>query len=90
MAASNGRGTQAWRKLRARILADSPICAMCGRARATTVDHIVPLAYGGALLDPANLRPACTRCNCRAGQQMTTRILRSRSAVRKAPTARPM
>lgn len=79
----HGRGTAAWRKLRADVLAGDPICAMCRRARATTVDHIVPLALGGALLDPYNVRPACGPCNYRAGQKQTTAILRARSARRK-------
>jgi 5-methylcytosine-specific restriction endonuclease McrA len=85
----NGRGSQAWRKLRAEILTGDPTCAMCGRARATTVDHIIPLAYGGALLDRTNLRPACARCNYRAGQKITAQILRTRSAIRKARRPQP-
>lgn len=88
MSASHGRGTQAWRKLRASILAGHPLCAICHRAIASTVDHITPLARGGALLDPSNLRPACGPCNYRAGQQETTRILRARSAARKAAPLR--
>lgn len=83
MSASRGRGTAAWRKARAKVLAGNPVCDICGRVPATTVDHILPLALGGALLDPANLRPACGRCNYRAGQRMTTQILRARSAARK-------
>lgn len=30
---------------------------------ATTGDHIVPLAQGGAKLDPLNVRAACLHCN---------------------------
>lgn len=78
MSASNGRGTAAWRRVRAAVLAEQPICQMCWRARADTVDHIVPLAKGGALLDRTNLRSACGPCNYRAGQRITTAILRAR------------
>lgn len=35
--------------------------------RATTADHIVPLALGGAMYDPANLRAACGHCNSTSG-----------------------
>lgn len=30
---------------------------------ATTVDHIIPLAWGGDPRDPSNLRAACSHCN---------------------------
>lgn len=31
--------------------------------RATTVDHITPVAWGGEWYDPSNLRAACANCN---------------------------
>lgn len=37
-------------------------CFYCGDV-ATTLDHVVPLSRGGLHI-PANLAPACTRCNC--------------------------
>jgi len=37
-------------------------CAYCGRSRAHTVDHVRPLARGGAEW-PDNLVPACSGCN---------------------------
>lgn len=42
-------------------------CAYCGD-RATTLDHVRPLARGG-LTVPANLVPACSGCNLRKGHQ---------------------
>jgi 5-methylcytosine-specific restriction endonuclease McrA len=59
-----GRGYgRDWQLLRLEILdRDEHRCGWCG-ARATTVDHIVPLARGGARLDPANLIASCGRCN---------------------------
>jgi len=54
-----GRGGKAWRETRKAILeAHGYICWMCGRPGADTVDHITPLAQGGAPLDPNNLKPA--------------------------------
>lgn len=38
-------------------------CWMCGEV-AATIDHVKPLARGGSNW-PANLRPACNRCNAR-------------------------
>lgn len=46
-----------------RIAMYGGLCWMCG-APATTLDHVKPLARGGANW-PANLRPACKPCNSR-------------------------
>ncbi|GAA2108763.1 HNH endonuclease signature motif containing protein [Streptomyces synnematoformans] len=46
-----------YRKLRARVLAESDVCIVCGHGAADTVDHIVPVTKGGARLDPDNLAP---------------------------------
>lgn len=57
----------AWRAVRAQVLdRDRHVCKIGGprcTGRATTVDHVVPLAAGGARLDPANLQAACVTCN---------------------------
>jgi 5-methylcytosine-specific restriction protein A len=59
--------TSAWDKFRVLILRDEPFCRHChqrGRMRpATLVDHIVPLAAGGELLDPENVQPLCVPCH---------------------------
>jgi 5-methylcytosine-specific restriction endonuclease McrA len=58
-----------WRKIRAAVLQrDDHACQWCG-APAKTVDHIIPLAVGGARLDPRNLAAACLRCNSSRGGQ---------------------
>jgi len=60
--------TAEYRRNRAQILADHPVCALCGRAAASTLDHIVPLHAGGTnALE--NLRPACAPCNIRRGNR---------------------
>lgn len=46
-----------WRRLRSAILAQSDVCWTCGHAGADAVDHVIARARGGAMLDPANLRP---------------------------------
>lgn len=51
------------RQLDARMAVFGYLCWMCGR-QADTVDHVKPLAAGGAHA-LANLRPACRSCNSR-------------------------
>jgi len=59
--------TGRWQRLRAAVLRHDPLCRYCaarGRAEAaTTVDHIQPVARGGAFWDQLNLAPACASCN---------------------------
>lgn len=58
-------GTAAWRTLRLRILAESPLCLECqagGRdIPATDVDHIEPARVRDAVsfFDRSNLQPLC-------------------------------
>jgi len=65
--------TSRWTKLRAAILRRDPLCRYCaarGRAEAaTTVDHIVPVARGGAFWSQDNLAPACLSCNSSKADQ---------------------
>ena len=60
----------AWRRVRAlALLRDLYLCQHCLRderpVSATEVDHIVPLARGGARLDLANLQSLCHPCHSR-------------------------
>jgi 5-methylcytosine-specific restriction protein A len=56
-----------WKKARRIQLADEPLCRLCTAAgrtvRATDVDHIIPIALGGAELDPDNFRSLCRSCH---------------------------
>ncbi|EXG80027.1 HNH endonuclease [Cryptosporangium arvum] len=67
--AAHLRGTQAWKRARAYVLKHSRTCWICGHGGADSVDHIVPMALGGAPLDFANLAPAHMRCNSRKGKK---------------------
>jgi 5-methylcytosine-specific restriction endonuclease McrA len=72
-----------WQRVRRMILVrDSFVCQIrdpgCTRV-ATTVDHIVELAAGGARLDPGNLRAACRRCNSSRGAAFGNRKREPRS-----------
>lgn len=66
--------TATWRRLRTLMLQREPLCVECSEA-AELVDHIVPIADGGAAYDEANLQTMCHRCHNRKrqaeGQQRT-------------------
>lgn len=49
-------------------------CVYCRRARATTVDHVVPRSRGGAHKDWTNLRAACRTCNHRKGDRLLSEL----------------
>lgn len=53
----------AWQRARREALAREPRCRACG-ARATEVDHIIPLRLGGTH-DLTNLQPLCASCHRR-------------------------
>jgi 5-methylcytosine-specific restriction endonuclease McrA len=71
-------GTQAWKRLRARVLREETVCHLCGHpldydapprsTYAPAVDHLIPRAKGGDPLDRANLRAAHYGCNSRKGK----------------------
>lgn len=46
--------TYAYRKQRARLLAESDVCHLCGHPGADVVDHLTPVSRGGDPLDPEN------------------------------------
>lgn len=63
--------SKGWRDVRKFVLArDGHLCKIqlpgC-LGRADCVDHVLSVNLGGAWLDPANLRAACTPCNSRRG-----------------------
>ena len=51
----------AWRGVRAEVLAEERTCRHCG-APATEVDHVTPLAHGGTH-ERRNLQGLCVRCH---------------------------
>ncbi|XHY17441.1 hypothetical protein SuNHUV7_22350 (plasmid) [Pseudoseohaeicola sp. NH-UV-7] len=56
-------GTQRWKRVRKRVLASCPICAICGIAPATQADHIEHLPDNSTFWSWENLRGACQPCN---------------------------
>jgi 5-methylcytosine-specific restriction protein A len=65
---------EAWRLLRARVLADEPICRACRRRRSRMVDHIVERRDGGTD-DRRNLQGLCWPCH---SQKTATRTAHGR------------
>jgi 5-methylcytosine-specific restriction protein A len=68
---TTSHGGRRWAALRLKILErDGWRCQVRGPGCtlvADQVDHITPLANGGAKYDPTNLRAACTHCNASLG-----------------------
>lgn len=73
-----GRSGRPWRRLVQTARRElPPVCHLCGAlidlslhrndAMAWTLDHLTPLAEGGAPESLANLAPAHRRCNSRKG-----------------------
>ncbi|MFE2041661.1 HNH endonuclease [Streptomyces sp. NPDC059477] len=79
--AGNPRNGRPWRRLTAEIRRRGEPCWICGHhinlsldprhPMSFTVDHVTPLARGGALLDPANLRACHRACNSRKRDRTT-------------------
>jgi hypothetical protein len=64
--------TRRWRNTRARVLyRDGWTCQRCG-ARASHIDHIQPVLFGGTD-DETNLQALCTACNLSKGSRPSLR-----------------
>jgi hypothetical protein len=79
-----------FRQMRARLLAHSDVCIMCGHAGSQAADHVIPVARGGARLDPDNLAPihgtdgcpTCGRkCNNDKGDKLLSEVKRLVTSV---------
>lgn len=54
--------TRQWRKLRAVVLTEEPVCRDCRINPSTEAGHIIPRAYGGTD-ERRNLKGQCHPCN---------------------------
>ncbi|NUS74916.1 MAG: HNH endonuclease [Streptomyces sp.] len=79
-----------YRQMRARVLAESDVCIVCGHGAADAVDHVRPVSKGGARLDPDNLAPihgtagcpVCLRkCNNEKGDRPLADVVMLRTSV---------
>ena len=59
-------GTARWKRLRPALLCEAGWrCQKCGLPGNLQIDHVQPLAAGGAIWDPANLQTLCSSCHYR-------------------------
>jgi 5-methylcytosine-specific restriction endonuclease McrA len=70
----------AWEELRRRVLTEAGHRCQIGiegvcTGRAQSVDHIRPVAEGGAILDRNNCRAACNACNSYLGVRLGAKRL---------------
>lgn len=81
-----------WATIRLSILQrDDHLCRLGLRgctSIATHVDHIVPLAEGGARLDPSNLRASCESCNLRRSAGRTQALVDALQAAGESTPSR--
>ncbi len=70
------------------LVRDGYRCVYCRRARATTVDHVVPRSRGGAHKDWDNVRAACRTCNHRKGDRLLSELGWPEPAPVAAPSPR--
>jgi len=56
--------TRWWRRVRAVVLSEQPLCAACNTQPATQCDHIKPLDVGGTN-ERDNLQGLCAACHTR-------------------------
>ena len=67
-----------WRRLRAKVLALSDVCHVCGHPGSQSVDHLIARAVDPRrTLDPSNVAPAhgvqgCPTCGRRCNQERGT------------------
>ena len=79
--------TAAYRKARAELLADSPLCHWCRKARATELDHLNETDNGGSIQD--GYVPACKPCNSRRGAEHLNRK-RARATIARNAALNPL
>ena len=85
-----------WRRLKARVLAGSTVCHICGHDDADTADHVIPIARGGNN-HPSNLKPAhhapcptCERmCNREKNGKEFAPIIRDSGSIRRPRGSAP-
>jgi 5-methylcytosine-specific restriction protein A len=62
--------TSAWRRIRAAVLSEEPMCRWCTTRAATEVDHIISRERGGGD-QRDNLAGSCKPCNLARGKGPT-------------------
>lgn len=84
-ARSNGVGLHEWQEICAwhANKAGETMCAYCKKARANTIEHVVPIARGGRD-EASNVLPACRTCNSSKGASLIWEWCRARELLTDA------
>lgn len=72
-----------YRKARAEFLEYNTTCHWCKRARATEVDHRIPVMAGIDPTDQNNWVPSCKKCNARRGAEALAKKRQNQISQRK-------
>lgn len=68
--ATHGRRGRPWRRLRAQVLREEPVCRYCGLRPSTVVDHVLALSkYPHLAQVRSNLVGSCKPCNGSKGNK---------------------
>lgn len=90
----NWRSSARWQRLRLEILErDGYRCKVCGpkcKGKANEADHIIPVADGGPIWEPSNLRAACDACNTWRAQLQKNKLGWKRSKTHIVLVVGPM
>ena len=62
-----------WNKIRKVVIAEEKVCRFCGTDRNLSVDHIIPLSFGGKS-DRENLRLLCEPCHRKVHQERNVNV----------------
>ena len=87
-AAHRGYNSPRWHRLRAIILSKQPICQLCGKVWANTVDHIVSRDQGGGD-EESNLQALCKSCHGKKGYEKDNLFGRLEKTVKKEAIPKP-
>ena len=71
----NAEGTHSAAQIRARVAVYGDLCIYCASTKDLHIDHIKPLSKGGSNW-PANLAPACAKCNLSKQDKWGSDLLR--------------
>ena len=79
--------TSSYKKARAELLADNPLCYWCGKAPATEADHLLEVDNGGTHTD--GMVPSCKPCNSKRGVEHLNRKRARQTQTRNAAMNQP-
>lgn len=80
--ANKDRNTAAWKRLRAQVVRDEPVCHWCRKAPSTEADHLIELHRGGDN-SRDNLVGSCKPCNAKRGARYGNQVRAQKAQARQ-------